>query len=144
MEYHFTDITLEAIMDTSKVFVIISHAFVGWALCAATMGVGRAVTSLDVTLIIHAIAAPIFFAGISLVYFQKFNYTSPLLTACIFVAYAIGMDLFVIALLINHSLGMFTSLLGTWIPFALIFASTWLVGRLVIQFKHSNSSASKS
>jgi hypothetical protein len=24
---------------------------------------------------------------------------------------------------------MFTSVLGTWIPFALIFASTWLTGR---------------
>ncbi len=115
-------------MTTSDFFVIIVHAFVGWALCAATLGIGMAVTSLDNALIIHAMAAPIFFAGLSLVYFRKFNYTTPLQTAVIFIAYVIGMDLFVVALIIEHSLEMFTSLLGTWIPFALIFASTWLTG----------------
>ena len=118
-------------MSISKILVIFAHAFVGWALCAATMGIGMAVTSLNRALIIHAIAAPIFFAGVSLVYFGKFNYTTPLLTAGIFIAFVIGMDFFVVALLINKSLDMFTSLIGTWIPFALIFSSTWLTGRLV-------------
>jgi hypothetical protein len=37
----------------------------------------------------------------------------------------------VVALLINRSLEMFASLLGTWIPFALIFASTYLTGLIV-------------
>jgi hypothetical protein len=37
-------------------------------------------------------------------------------------------DFFVVALLINRSLDMFASLLGTWIPFALIFTSTYLTG----------------
>jgi len=41
------------------------------------------------------------------------------------------MDFFVVTLLINRSLEMFTSLLGTWIPFALIFTSTYLTGLLV-------------
>jgi len=35
-------------------------------------------------LIIHAIAAPIIFIGISLIYFNFFNYTTPLETAIIF------------------------------------------------------------
>jgi hypothetical protein len=118
-------------MTSSKYFTILAHAFVGWALCAATMGIGMAVTSLDKALSIHAIAAPIFFAGISLLYFRKFNYTTPLQTAVVFLAFVLGMDFFVVALLINHSLEMFTSLLGTWLPFALIFASTWLTGTLV-------------
>jgi hypothetical protein len=43
----------------------------------------------------------------------------------------IAMDFFVVALLINRSLEMFTSPLGTWIPFALIFISTWLTGLVV-------------
>jgi len=120
-------------MDNSKFIVIIAHAFVGWALCAATMGIGMAMTSLENALIIHAITAPIFFAGVSLVYFRKFNYTAPLQTAIIFIAYVIGMDLFVIALIINHSIGIFTSLLGTWIPFVLIFSSTWWTGTQVIK-----------
>jgi len=133
MEYQVIDSTTEVNIDNSKFIVIVAHAFVGWALCAATICIGMAVTSLDNALIIHAIAAPIFFAGVSLVYFRKFNYTAPLQTAVIFIAYVIGMDLFVIALIINHSLEMFTSLLGTWIPFVLIFSSTWLTGTQVIK-----------
>ncbi|MGC1378821.1 MAG: hypothetical protein WA821_21495 [Anaerolineales bacterium] len=116
-----------------KTILIFAHAFVGWMLCAATMGIGMAVTSLDNALIIHAIAAPIFFAGISWVYFRKFNFTTPLQTAAIFTTFVIAMDVFVVAMLINHSFEMFASLLGTWIPFTLIFASTYLTGRLLPQ-----------
>jgi len=118
-------------MNASKIVIILIHALVGWALCAATMGIGMAVTSLETTLVIHAIAAPIFFAAISVVYFKKFNYTDPLQTALIFVAFVMLMDLFMVAMLINKSFEMFTSLLGTWIPFALIFVSTYITGILV-------------
>jgi hypothetical protein len=131
LQYHVPAARVEATMTTSEFSITIVHAFVGWALCAATMGIGMAVTSLDNALIIHAIAAPFFFALVSLVYFRNFNYTAPLKTAVIFIFYVIIMDLFVIALLINHSLVMFASLLGTWVPFALIFLSTWLTGSLV-------------
>ncbi len=108
--------------------VIFVHAFVGWALCAATMGIGLAITSLQQALIIHAIAAPIFFTLISLLYFEKFHYTTPLQTALMFVGFVIAMDFFVVALLINRSVEMFASLLGTWLPFALIFTSTYVTG----------------
>ncbi len=120
-------------MSTSKVVILLFHAFVGWMLCAATMGIGMSVTSLENTLIVHAIGAPIFFAVVSLVYFRKFNFTTPLQTATIFVTFVIAMDFFIVAMLINKSFEMFTSLLGTWIPFALIFTSTYLTGRSVIQ-----------
>jgi hypothetical protein len=120
-------------MNPQRLAIILVHAFVGWMLCAATMGIGMAVTTLNNTLIIHAIGAPIFFAVVSLVYFSKFNYTTPLQTATIFTAFVIAMDVFVVAMLINRSFEMFTSLLGTWIPFALIFGSTYLTGRSVIQ-----------
>ena len=116
-------------MSTSRILIILIHAFIGWTLCAATMGVGMAVTSVNHALIIHAIAAPIFFAIVSLVYFRKFNFTTPLQTAAIFIAFVIAMDFFVVAMLINRSFEMFASLLDTWIPFALIFASTYLTGR---------------
>ena len=118
-------------MNATKVIILLAHALVGWVLCAATMGIGMAVTALENTLIIHAIGAPIFFAGVSLVYFNKFNYSTPLPTAAIFIAFVIAMDFFVVALLINRSLEMFTSLLGTWAPFALIFLSTYLTGLVV-------------
>jgi hypothetical protein len=123
-------------MTFKKIMIVLAHAFVGWVLCAATMGIGMSLTSLNNALIIHAIAAPIFFAGISLFYFRKFNYTAPLQTAFIFIAFVVAMDFFVVAMLINRSFEMFTSLLGTWIPFALIFISTYLTGLLVTQKKN--------
>lgn len=115
-------------MSVRAVIIVLVHAFIGWALCAATMGIGMATLSMQNALIVHAVGAPIFFTVISLVYFYKFNYTSPLRTALIFVGFVITVDFFVVALLINRSLDMFTSLLGTWIPFALIFLSTYLTG----------------
>ena len=118
-------------MNTNKIIILPAHAFVGWALCFATIGIGRALTSMNNTLIIHAIAAPIYFVGISWFYFRKFKYTTPLQTALIFIAFVIAMDFFVVAILINHSFDMFASLLGTWIPFALIFTSTALTGVFV-------------
>ena len=120
-------------MNVKQIAIILGHAFVGWALCAATMGIGMAITSLQNTLIAHAIGAPIFFAVVSLVYFRKFNYTTPLQTALIFVGFVITVDFFVVALLINKSLEMFASLLGTWIPFALIFTSTYLTGLFTVK-----------
>ena len=119
-------------MNIQKTGIVLAHAFVGWALCFATMGIGMAVTSLENALIIHAIGAPIYFFLVSLAYFRKFNYTTPLQTAAIFIAFVIAMDLFLVAMLINRSFEMFTSLLGTWIPFTLIFLSTWLTGIAVL------------
>ncbi len=69
-----------------------------------------------------------FFTLISLNYFKKFNYTPPLQTALIFVSFVIFVDFFLVALIINRSLDMFKSLLGTWIPFILIFTSIYLTG----------------
>jgi hypothetical protein len=120
-------------MNIRKIVTIFIHAFVGWALCAATMGIGMAVTSLQNALTIHAIGAPIFFFIVSLVYFKRFNFTTPLTTALIFVVFVITVDFFVVGLLINKSLDMCASLLGTWIPFALIFTSTYLTGVSVVE-----------
>ena len=115
-------------MNIQKGGTILTHALVGWALCAATIGIGMAVTTVNNALILHAIGAPIFFSSVSFYYFRKFGYTKPLQTALVFLAVVIGMDFFLVGLVINRSLEMFTSLLGTWIPFALIFLSTYLTG----------------
>jgi len=109
------------------------HAFVGWALCAATMGIGIAVTTVENALIFHAIGAPVFFSIVSSIYYRRFNYTTPVLTAAIFTGFVMVVDFFVVALLINRSLEMFASVLGTWVPFALIFASSYLTGLLIVR-----------
>ena len=118
-------------LNIKKPIIIFIHMFIGWALCGAIIGIGREVTSIQNTLIIHAIGVPIIFAIISLIYFKKFNYTAPLPTAIIFLSFAVFMDIFVIALFVEKSFEMFASILGTWIPFALIFLSTYLVGLYV-------------
>ena len=117
-------------MHVRKISTILIHGFIGWTLCTASMVIGMATMSLESALIVHAIGAPIFFTIISLVYFTKFRYTQPLQTALIFVSFVIVVDFFVVALMINQSLDMFASLLGTWIPFALIFSSTYVTGLL--------------
>lgn len=118
-------------MNRKKIIIVLLHAFIGWMLCAATMGIGMATLTLETTLIVHASGAPIYFTVISLIYFRKYNFTAPLQTAIIFVSFVIVVDFFVVALLINRSLEMFTSLLGTWLPFALIFTSTYITGIIV-------------
>lgn len=112
----------------TKLATILAFAFVGWAICGAIMGIGRAITSLENTLVIHAVGAPIVFGTLSQVYFRKFNYTSPLQTAVAFLGLVVFMDIFLVALLVERSFAMFTSILGTWIPFSLIFLSTYLTG----------------
>jgi hypothetical protein len=44
-------------------------------------------------------------------------------------------DFFLVALIIQKSLAMFSSLIGTWIPFTLIFISTYIIGK---QFKRNS------
>ena len=120
-------------MNTKKISVLLIHAFIGWAFCTAAMVIPMALLSLESALIIHAIGAPLIFTTVSLVYFNKFNYTTPLQTALFFVSFIIVVDFFVVALLINRSLDMFMSPLGTWIPFALIFTSTYVTGTLIVR-----------
>ncbi|MHA1966725.1 MAG: hypothetical protein ACXAC6_12565 [Candidatus Hodarchaeales archaeon] len=116
---------------TKKTVIFIVHATIAWALCGATMKIGMGITSVDNALIIHAIAAPIIFCAISLFYYQRFNYTTPLLTAIGFTGFTIAMDFFIVAPIFEQSYAMFYSLLGTWIPFLLMFLSTYFTGVLM-------------
>jgi hypothetical protein len=118
-------------MTFKKLFIIVNHAFIGWVMCAAIMGIGMQIFSMKTTLIIHAIGGPVGFLILSLIYFKNFNYTSPLQTATIFIGFIIFMDFFLVALLIEKSFAMFKSPLGTWIPFALIFLVTFITGLIV-------------
>jgi hypothetical protein len=122
---------IEVNIVSRKLVVILLLAFVIWALCGAIMGVGMAVTSEKNTLIAHAIGGPIIAALVSVFYFKRFNYTTPLQTAAIFLGFIIFMDVFVVSMLIMRSFEMFQSILGTWIPFTLIFISTYLTGTYV-------------
>lgn len=97
------------------------------------MGIGMSLMTIDKALIVHAVAAPVYFSLLSLVYFKRLRYTGPLKTALLFLGFVIFMDFFLVALIINRSLDMFRSPLGTWIPFLLIFGATWVTGKLVVR-----------
>ena len=120
-----------ASLSSRQIVVILMHAFMGWAICTAIMGIGMSVTSLQTTLILHAVGGPIAFIVLSIIYFIKFNYTGPLQTAIIFISFVIFMDVFVVALLILKSTDMFKSVSGTWLPFTLIFLATYFTGSVI-------------
>ena len=83
-----------------KSAIVLGFAFAIWAFCGALIGVGRQLMSLDATLIVHAVGAPIGAALFSWIYFRRYGFTGPLATAVLFVAIALALDFFVVALLI--------------------------------------------
>ncbi|MBY8987178.1 MAG: hypothetical protein KGD61_01900 [Candidatus Lokiarchaeota archaeon] len=114
-----------------KAITVIIFGLIGQALCWITMNVGFAITTEIIALIIHAILAPVFFFMVSVIYFKKFNYTTPIITAIIFISIVVSMDFFIVALLIEQSFDMFLSPIGTWAPFTMIFLSTLITGKLI-------------
>jgi hypothetical protein len=116
-----------------KAFVVFGFACAVWALCGALVGIGRQFMSLETTLYVHAIGAPLGAAVLGWIYFRKFGYTSPLATAVIFVSAALTLDVFVVAMLIEKSFAMFRSTIGIWIPQMLIFITIWITGSVALK-----------
>lgn len=118
-------------MKISEILSVIIFGFIGQLGCWGLMMGGQAVTTLDNALIIHAIGAPFVFILVSFIYFKKFNFTKPLITALSFVLVVILMDFFIVSLIINQNFDMFLSPIGTWIPFILIFTATYITGNII-------------
>jgi hypothetical protein len=110
--------------------IILTHAFVLWALCGAVMGIGPSLMPMETTLIVHAVAAPLFAAAVTAVYYRFFGYTTPWQTAIAFTAFIVAMDAIVVAMIVMRSFEMFSGFIGTWLPFMLIFASSYLTGSI--------------
>lgn len=120
--------------DVSKVkkaMIVLIFGLTGQILCWITIIIGFAITTLYNALILHAILAPVFFSMLSWIYFKKYNYTTPLITALFFISVVISMDFFIVSLLIERNFDMFLSPIGTWIPFIIIFLSTFIVGKIM-------------
>ena len=118
-------------LNFKNFLILLFHAFIIWALCGMTISIGRSITTMEMTLLIHLIAAPIITMLVSIFYFKKYNFTSPLVTAIIFLAFVIIMDAGIVATFLEKSYEMFRSIIGTWIPFVLIFLSASLTGILI-------------
>ncbi|MFW9849669.1 MAG: hypothetical protein ACFFF4_11030 [Candidatus Thorarchaeota archaeon] len=120
-------------MNAKESVILLIHAIVIYFVCFAVMGISMALVNLwsmpiDVALIAHAVAAPFVSAIFSYIYYKKFNFTSPLITALTIVATVIFLDFFLTATIILQDYAMFYSPIGTWIPFILIFTGALLVG----------------
>lgn len=111
-----------------KAIVIVVHAAAGWALCGATLGLGLAYGSETVAFWVHGVMAPVYFAAVTWMYYRRFAYTPPAVTAVLFLAVTGALDVVVVSGLIRHSFDRFESVPGTWLPLALIVAATWLTG----------------
>ncbi len=118
-------------MNLQSSLVLMAHALAVWVLCGATLAIGRKIASLRQALLARAVAAPIIAAGVAFVYFTWFGEAIPVAAALSFEGVVFVLDLLVVALVIDRSLDMFRSVLGTWLPFLLIFMATLLTGVLV-------------
>jgi hypothetical protein len=127
-----------------RVAVAVVYGLVGWILCGATMGVGMKIAGLRTALIVHALAAPGIFAALSFSYFYRPDSWPPFRAATIFLGVVVAMDTLVVALLVERSFAMFESILGTWLPFLLIFVSTWWTGLAVRWSAHQQAASTKS
>jgi menaquinone-dependent protoporphyrinogen oxidase len=109
---------------------LVTYAVAGWALCAATMAAFVPLAGIGTALLAHGIAAPLFFTALAWSYFRVPGARDPLPTAVAWIAIVALLDLLVVAGLVERSFDMFRSVGGTWLPFALIFLVTWVVGNL--------------
>jgi hypothetical protein len=109
---------------------LVVHALIGWAICGATIGIGRMFLTTPTTLTVHAIVAPLAFGALTWHYFEKHPQSSPVNVAVVFVTVVITLDALLIAPVFERSYAMFRTVLGTWTPFALILAATYAVGRV--------------
>lgn len=109
----------------------LGYAVSGWALCGAMTGLLLWIATPAVAIVVHAIAAPIIFAPLAWRYFGAHGSRDPLPTAATWTATVLLLDGVLIAGLLQKSLAMFESVVGTWLPLALIFLVVWAVGGLM-------------
>lgn len=65
--------------------------------------IGHPLNGRQFVIIIHVAAAPLIFAAVSVLYFRRFTYLSPLKTVASFLGIVLAMDLVVVALLVEKA-----------------------------------------
>lgn len=107
------------------------HGVIGWAICGASIGIGRRWVSMDATLVIHAVVAPLVFGFLTWNHLRRHPHSRRGAIALTMLGIVVGLDALVVAPFFERSYAMFRSVLGTWIPFGSILASSYIVGRLM-------------
>lgn len=102
-----------------------------WAACAAVIALGRRIWTLDVTLRVHLVVAPVLAFLVSAIHKLLAAQFSSMLRAMVMTGLVMILDASVVAPLFERSYAMFRSLIGTWMPFAAIFLASLAAGMLV-------------
>jgi hypothetical protein len=122
--------------DFRSITSILSLALLGWAVRGAVVLAATSLFSLQATIVVDAIAAPIIFAAIAWFCFSKLGNLTPAAPALAFTLVVVFMDVLLVDLAINRSFDMFRALLVTGIPSGLIFLSTYVTGIIVKASHH--------
>ena len=99
-----------------------------WAACGAVIGIGRKLWSIDTTLIVHLVAAPILAFLAATAHRAVAPGFDPLARAAAITILVMLLDALVVAPFFERSFAMFRSVIGTWLPFAAIFTASWAAG----------------
>jgi hypothetical protein len=95
------------------------------------MAIGRRVWSLDTTLRIHLVVAPVIAFLLSAVHRLLAPDFDAVLRAIAMTGTVVALDVAVVAPIFERSYAMFRSLIGTWIPFGAIFVASLAAGLML-------------
>jgi hypothetical protein len=111
---------------------LIGLALALWAGCGGVIGVGRRLWSIDTTLRIHLVAAPILAFLVASLHKGLAPAFDPMLRAASITTIVVLLDALVVAPFFERSYAMFRSVIGTWLPFVAIFAASLAAGVLAL------------
>jgi hypothetical protein len=106
----------------------LAWAVAGWAACGATFGIARAAAGLEAAIWLHLAAAPVVGAAATRLAWRHPRHPGVLATALALAGTAAYLDAIVVAPFLERSFAMFASVLGTWLPLALILAASGVTG----------------
>ena len=112
-------------------FYLVGLALLVWGACGAVMAIGRRLWGLQTALGVHLVAAPAIAFLLSIAHARLDPACGAVLRASVVTALIVALDALVVAPFFERSYEMFKSLIGTWIPFALIFIASWAAGLLM-------------
>ena len=107
---------------------LVALALLLWGACGAVIAIGRKLWSIDTTLRVHLVAAPVFAYLLAAVHAALAPGFDPLTRGVAMTLIIVGLDALVVAPLVERSYAMFRSVIGTWLPFLAIFAAAWTAG----------------
>lgn len=108
-------------------------AVVNWIACGLVFALARALLGVDAAVAIHLVAAPVIGALATLFLWNHPRHPGVAATALTLAGTAASLDAIVVAPFLERSYAMFESPAGTWLPLALILASSALTGTLLLR-----------